>query len=158
MNATLTSSTAASVLVVDDDSEIRAALSEILRDEGFRVSDVANGFDALARLTESEPDVVLVDPLAAEEKGWPVMESLRRLCPSLPIVVVAARPVDGCDDYVPKPLSLHRLQRLIAGLRLQCGSAMRAARSSPFASDPGGPRSLFSPQPDEKRPPSLSWP
>jgi CheY-like chemotaxis protein len=127
--AAVASPNSASVLVVDDDSDIRAALSEILRDEGFRVRDVANGFDALARLAESEPDVVLVDPLAAEEKGWPVMESLRRLCPRLPIVVLAARPVDGCDDYVPKPLSLHRLQRLIAGLRLQCGPGMRAARS-----------------------------
>ena len=49
------------ILIVDDEANARAALSEILRDEGYATETAADGFKALGKLEEFAPDVVLTD-------------------------------------------------------------------------------------------------
>lgn len=81
------------VLVVDDDADIRSTVREILEDEGYRVTDAANGFEALRQLREgSAPNLILLD------LSMPVMSGSefrfeQRKDPSLasiPVVVVSA--------------------------------------------------------------------
>jgi CheY-like chemotaxis protein len=66
------------ILVVDDTLDLREAIGDLLRDEGFAVSLAANGREALALLaTEPPPDVALVDLLMPEMDGASFVERLR---------------------------------------------------------------------------------
>ena len=65
------------VLVVDDDLDIRATLAQILREEGFRVREARNGLEALEKVAEEEPDLVLLDLVMPVIDGWEVLRTLR---------------------------------------------------------------------------------
>lgn len=82
------------VLVVDDDADVRSSLQEVLEDEGFVVTVAADGLEALRKLDAGlAPDVILLDLM------MPVMDGLQfrskqlsrpRLC-SIPVVVLSAQ-------------------------------------------------------------------
>jgi two-component system response regulator RegX3 len=102
------------LLVVEDDDAIAEPLIEGLRREGFDVSRVATGADALAA---PEPDLVLLDLRLPDVDGITVCKELRARS-DVPIIVVSARgeEVDrvvgleiGADDYVVKPFGLREL-------------------------------------------------
>jgi CheY-like chemotaxis protein len=118
----------ASVLIVDDDADIRAAVADILRDEGFHVKEAVNGLDALEQIAEAEPDLVLLDLMMPVMTGWEVIDALRRHRRSLPIVVLSAVPFEGGTDYVQKPISLDRLLHLIDRVRT---ASMRRVPTAP---------------------------
>jgi CheY-like chemotaxis protein len=106
------------VLVVDDDDDIRLTLVQILREEGFRACEARNGLEALERILEEEPDLVLLDLLMPVLDGWQVLETLRNARPNLPVVVLSAVPVDDeVVDYIPKPVSLERLEQILDAVR-----------------------------------------
>jgi adenylate cyclase len=77
-------------LVVDDDPDIRVWLRRMLREEGWTVVEAANGREALARLADMAPDVVLLDLMMPEMDGFELIEELRRdeVWRRLPVVVV----------------------------------------------------------------------
>jgi len=85
------------LLVVDDDDDIRETLSAVLREEGFVVVTAANGQEALERLEESAtPRVVLLDMMMPVKSGWQVLAHLDET-PSLAsrvrvVVITAASP------------------------------------------------------------------
>jgi two-component system, OmpR family, response regulator RegX3 len=100
--------------MVEDDDAIAEPLAEGLRREGFDVSRVATGADALAA---PEPDLVLLDLRLPDIDGFTVCKELRTRS-DVPIIVVSARgeEVDrvvglelGADDYVVKPFGLREL-------------------------------------------------
>ncbi len=105
------------VLVVDDDADIRATLAQILREEGFLVREASNGLEALERVAEEEPDLVVLDLLMPILSGWPVLETLRASRKDLPVVILSAIPAPGCADYIAKPVSLRRLLELLGTIR-----------------------------------------
>ena len=117
----------ASVLVVDDDRDIREAIAEILRDEGFQVREAKNGADALEQIAAEVPDVMLLDLMMPVMNGWEVMARVRRERSTLPIVVMSAVPADGCADYVQKPISLQRLLSLVEAVRKKSSTMPVAA-------------------------------
>lgn len=57
-------------LIVDDDSDFRNALGEVLSDEGYRVLKASNGHEAMAILDSLIPDVILIDLIMPEMNGW----------------------------------------------------------------------------------------
>ena len=109
----------ASVLVVDDDRDIRDALAQILTEEGFEVSEAANGVQALAEITRKVPDLVLLDLMMPVMNGWQVLQALRQSSElaSLPVVVLSAIEAHGCADYIQKPVSLDKLLTLLDTIR-----------------------------------------
>ncbi|MGO8992509.1 MAG: response regulator [Polyangiaceae bacterium] len=107
----------ATVLIVDDDSDIRFTLRQILRDEGFRVLQARDGLEALERIAEEEPDLVLLDLVMPVVDGWEVLRTLRRCRADLPIVILSAVPADGCPDFIQKPVSFARLIELLDVVR-----------------------------------------
>ena len=113
------------VLVVDDDFDIRSTLAQILREEGFRVREARNGLEALEKVDEEEPDLVLLDLMMPVLKGWEVLKALRHSRAELPVVVLSAIPASGCTDYLQKPVSFERLLELLAVIRARV-SARRA--------------------------------
>jgi CheY-like chemotaxis protein len=119
---------AASVLIVDDDRDIREALAEILRDEGFTVREARDGAEALEKIADAAPDLVLLDLMMPVMDGWQVMAVLRERRHKLPVVVMSAVPAEGCADYVQKPISLDRLLMLLDTVRTRSMASFPAAK------------------------------
>lgn len=78
------------VLVVDDEPDIRATVSAMLEIEGYGVTEAANGADALHRVEEHPPDVILLDMRMPVLDGWGFAAELRRRGHRTPIVVMTA--------------------------------------------------------------------
>jgi CheY-like chemotaxis protein len=108
-----------SVLLVDDDADIREALGSILTDEGYAVRTARNGVEALQRMAESAPDLMLLDLMMPIMDGWHVMR-LVRADPNLrtvPIIVLSALSASGAAGYIQKPISLPKLVTLLEMVR-----------------------------------------
>jgi DNA-binding response OmpR family regulator len=116
----------ASVLVLEDDPRIRAALVRELRERGHTVAPYAEGMAALAAVTESPVDVVVLDLGLPDIDGAQWLRMFRAVSQA-PVVVASARDDDpgivatldaGADDYLVKPYSMAQLEaRLRAVLR-----------------------------------------
>ena len=114
----------APILVVDDDESIRQTVSEILEVEGYRVSAAANGEEALVRVEESKPALVLLDMRMPILDGWGFARVLRERGIILPILVMTAAQNArtwaeeiGADGYVAKPFDLDDLLNKVERLR-----------------------------------------
>ena len=116
-----------SVLIVDDDTDVRQALSELLQDEGYCVEGAADGRDALAKLRDGlRPGVILLDLMMPGMNGWDFRQEqlddpeLR----DLPVVVITAsgrNPDDirtqlGPVEVVAKPIQPTELIDLVERL------------------------------------------
>ena len=125
----------ASVLVVEDDDETRAALVRELTSRGYRVVVASGGRDALARWEARRPDVVLLDLGLPDMDGLDVVRRIRREA-TTPIVILSGRYEErekvealerGADDYVTKPFGVDELNaRLRVALRRSAGPAAGA--------------------------------
>ena len=101
------------VLIVDDEANARTALSEILRDEGFVTETAADGFKALGKVEEFQPEVILTDLKMPGLDGLGLMEKAKEAVPDAVVVVMTAygtigSAVDavkrGAENYLTKPL------------------------------------------------------
>jgi DNA-binding response OmpR family regulator len=106
------------VLIVDDDRDIRANLSEIMTGAGYHTQEAASGSEAVERATDEDFDVVLLDLIMPKMGGSDVLGELRRVSPrSRVIMVTAFATVDnvvdaikrGASDYVSKPFKINDL-------------------------------------------------
>jgi len=106
------------VLIVDDDPDIRDAVGECLRYEGYDVHSAADGRDALDRLEFGlKPDVILLDLMMPKLNGFDVLQALqsRPDWKRIPVVVVSANRGYVADDLVGavsilrKPVNVDRL-------------------------------------------------
>ncbi|WP_224704925.1 response regulator [Devosia aquimaris] len=142
---------AASILVVDDDPEIRRLLSRFLSEQGFRVSAAGSRVEFDARMADGLFDLVILDVMLPDGSGLDICRSLRGNNPGICIILVTAlkEEVDrivglelGADDYMGKPFSPRELvARIRAVLRRSGDSAPVATtrecyRFSGFVADP----------------------
>jgi len=114
------------VLLIEDDHDLRSTLSMILDDEGMAVEGHSTGEAALARMDVLDPDVVLVDLGLPGMDGFDVVAAVRERS-DIPVVILTARADSsdvvagleaGADDYVTKPFVVGELvARLRAHLR-----------------------------------------
>lgn len=111
------------ILVADDDARVRAALAGLLESEGYVVEEAHNGIEAVTRAIEHSPDLVLLDLHMPLWGGWRAFVSLDRLKPTLPVIIITARPDQyetavrlGADGFMEKPLDPPVLLRAIKGL------------------------------------------
>jgi len=110
------------VLVVDDDFDIREALSDVLASEGYSVVTAADGGEALDRLRAGiRPDVMLLDLMMPRVSGVEVIDALRKdeSLRQIPVVVCSANrgygPDDlGVHDVLRKPVSVEELLDAVA--------------------------------------------
>src|SRR3954447_2997669 len=110
------------ILVVDDEANARAALSEILRDEGYATETAADGFKALGKLEEFAPDVVLTDLKMPGLDGIAFMEKAKSASPQTVFVVMTAFGTissavsaikKGAENYLTKPLDYEALSAVV---------------------------------------------
>lgn len=116
------------ILVVDDDSEIRDVVHVYLRNEGFHVLEADNGFRALEILAAEPVQLIILDVMMPNLDGIKTCLKIRETS-NIPIIMLSAKQEDidkitglstGADDYVAKPFSpLELMARVKAQLRRQ---------------------------------------
>ena len=113
------------VLVVDDEPNIRDLLSASLRIAGHQVATAANGTDAINMITDTKPDIVLLDVMLPDISGFGVTKKIRGMGIEVPILFLTARDdtedkitglTVGGDDYVTKPFSLDEIMARISAI------------------------------------------
>src|SRR5919199_1036866 len=104
------------VLIVEDEAPLVTMLRYNLEREGFAVDEAVNGEEALLRIAERKPDVVLLDWMLPLVSGIEVCRQIRRApqTRTLPVIMLTARGEEadrvrglnsGADDYIVKPFS-----------------------------------------------------
>jgi two-component system phosphate regulon response regulator PhoB len=115
------------IMVVEDEAALATMLRYNLEKQGFRVEEAADGQEALNRIAETRPDLVLLDWMLPTMSGIEVCRQLRRRpnTRDLPVIMVTARVEDqdavralntGADDYVTKPFSIEALMARMRAL------------------------------------------
>ena len=106
------------LLVVDDDPDVRDSLRRALGYAGYAVATAVNGADALASVSRSPVDLIILDVLMPMLDGFDTCRALRERGNATPVIVLTARDaVDdrvagleaGADDYLVKPFALREL-------------------------------------------------
>ena len=112
-----------SILVVDDESEIREGLELLLKTEGYRVSSAETGQSGLSRLGEQPFDLLLLDVSLPDRNGIEMLKEIRRQDPDIPVVLITAYGSiemaraafkSGAMDYITKPWSNDELLAQVA--------------------------------------------
>jgi two-component system response regulator MprA len=104
------------ILVVDDDSELRSLLQDILVDQGYAVVAADDGVSAVRAVVEREPDLILLDMRLPNMNGWDVTRELRNRGYHTPVVVMTAALSSenwatevGAVGYLAKPFDIDAL-------------------------------------------------
>ena len=127
-----------SILVIDDEPDIRGLMQEILEDEGFDVSVAKNAADAREAVTEHTPDCVLLDIWMPDEDGISLLKSWGSAGDLVfPVIMISGHGTvetaveatrHGAVDFIEKPVSM-------AKLLLTVEKALSESANSPDASD-----------------------
>ncbi|HZI81090.1 MAG TPA: response regulator transcription factor [Vicinamibacterales bacterium] len=135
--------TEAAVLIVDDDVELCALLSEYLGGHGYRVSSVHDGAAGLRRALDGSHHLVILDVMLPVLDGFEVLRQVRQRS-NVPVIMLTARAEehdrvkgfgDGVDDYLVKPFAAAELLgRVRAVLRRATGAAPPAAAATQLGS------------------------
>jgi two-component system KDP operon response regulator KdpE len=114
------------ILVVDDEPRMRRFMRMNLDLEGYRVIEASNGMEAIDRVRDDLPDLVLLDVMMPEMDGFEALRLIRETS-SVPIIMLTVKSDEedrvrglelGADDYVTKPFSPRELaSRIKAVLR-----------------------------------------
>ena len=120
------------ILVVDDEERMVRFIRLNLEHDGFVVIDAFNGKQALQRLRDVTPDLILLDVMMPDLNGFEVLEMIREIS-SVPVIMLTAKGEEddrvhglekGADDYITKPLSPRELvSRIKAVLRRTEGAS-----------------------------------
>ncbi len=121
------------VLVVEDEAALATMLRYNLEKQGFRVEEAVDGQEALTRIAETVPDIVLLDWMLPVMSGIEVCRQIRRrpATRDLPVIMVTARTEDqdavrglntGADDYITKPFNMEALLARMRALLRRAGA------------------------------------
>ncbi|MBR0655564.1 phosphate regulon transcriptional regulator PhoB [Plastoroseomonas arctica] len=120
------------ILIVEDEAPLLTLMRYNLEKQGFAVEEATDGQEALLRVSEARPDLILLDWMLPAMSGLEVCRQLRRRpnTRDLPIIMVTARTEDqdtvraldtGADDYIAKPFAMESLLARIRALLRRSG-------------------------------------
>ncbi|MDQ7825212.1 MAG: response regulator [Candidatus Eremiobacteraeota bacterium] len=118
-------SSAATVLIIDDDPAARELLQRFLQKNGFEVACASDGTEALRLARELRPHVITLDIFMPEMDGWAVLSALKEetLTRDIPVIMIAVEEnkglgfAQGIADFITKPVDRERLLRLLQRYR-----------------------------------------
>jgi len=132
-----------SVLIIDDEEEIRESIEMLLTSEGLSTDTAATGEEGLRKIEENHYDVALLDLMLPGKSGMEVQKDIKRIDPTLPVVIITAMGAieaavtaikEGSFDYVTKPWNNEKLlvivqnavkQRVLASENIQLRRALK---------------------------------
>jgi DNA-binding response OmpR family regulator len=109
---------ASRIVVIEDEPAIRRGVVDVLRTSGYEVAEAADGLRGYDEAVRLGVDLVLLDLLLPKLDGLEVLARLRKVRPTLPVIILTARGTEddrvnglkgGADDYVVKPFSAREL-------------------------------------------------
>jgi len=127
-----------SVLVVEDEADIRQLLRTQLERAGYTVSEATEGQDGVRKYHQTLPDIVILDVGLPNLDGWQVLERIRNMSEEVPVLMLTALGTErdkvrglnaGADDYLTKPFTSGELVA-----RLQALTRRRPSRSDAVTS------------------------
>src|ERR1035437_2832108 len=128
------------ILVVDDESSIRDALSKVLQAEDYEVLAAENGQEAIEKIQSEKVDLLLLDLGLPVKDGWDIVIWLTEVNSQLPVIIITGRwnqrelaEKMGADALMDKPLDVSRLLQTIRALTNE-PMERRAKRSKERAS------------------------
>lgn len=101
------------ILIVDDEVLIRNVIKEYLLNEGYKVLEAKDGFDALRVISNNKVDLIVLDIMMPKMDGFTCLSEIRKT-KNIPVIMLSARKEEtdklnsfdlGVDDYVTKPFS-----------------------------------------------------
>jgi CheY-like chemotaxis protein len=117
-----------SILVVEDEFDVQQVVADVLRDEGYEVSVCGTGTEALRRLSESRPDVVLLDVMLPVLSGLQVLEVMRKTpgLAQVPVILMSeaiprAAQSQTWEFFLKKPFRLEHLLDAVSRLSASRG-------------------------------------
>lgn len=140
------SSSPATVLVIDDEAQIRKFLRISLSAHGYKVLEASNGAEGLSQAALSRPDLVVLDLGLPDMDGKDVLDQLREWS-QVPVLVLSVRASEGekvlaldggANDYVTKPFAIQEFLARVRVLLRQAGSGGQpeaAAQTGPLRVD-----------------------
>ena len=123
------------VLIVDDEAQIRELLSLYFAQEGFAVAEAADGAAALLSMQQVKPDIIILDIMMPVLDGIEVCQQIRKVS-NVPIIMLTSRTQDddrimgleiGADDYVAKPFNPREIVARAKAVLRRMGSPQQYA-------------------------------
>jgi two-component system response regulator (stage 0 sporulation protein F) len=111
-----------SILVVDDDPEMRELLLDVLRNEGYEAAEAKDGTEAVLALRAREFDIILMDKNMPGPSGLDLLPGFRRVCPRSQIIMMTAfgdvpsymdAVEKGAVEYLFKPFRMEEMKAAI---------------------------------------------
>ncbi|MBI4041812.1 MAG: response regulator [Deltaproteobacteria bacterium] len=113
------------ILLIDDEADLREAIKMKLEAEGYQIEQAANGVEALEHIKRNNPDLIVLDVMMPELNGYQVCKRLKEdeKLKHIPIILLTGRAHSsdqfwglgmGANDYITKPFEFHELLSLIA--------------------------------------------
>jgi two-component system nitrogen regulation response regulator NtrX len=113
-----------SILIVDDEKDIRELVGDILREEGFAVRLAANSDDCMAQINSDAPSLLILDIWLKDSRmdGIDILKSVRRDNPDIPVVIISghgnieiavAAIKQGAYDFIEKPFNIDQLMVVV---------------------------------------------
>jgi DNA-binding response OmpR family regulator len=124
------------ILLVDDEQPIQTLLSFPLQRDGYEVVQASDGREALARFSEQQFDLVVLDLMLPRIDGLEVCKRLRAKGSTVPIIMLTAKSEEidkvlglelGADDYITKPFSMREFRSRVKAALRRAGMAHPAA-------------------------------
>ena len=110
------------ILFVDDDREMRQLIVDFFASDGYRVTEAANGIEALQHLSNDDFDGVITDLRMQEMDGLSLLRQIRTSYPNLPVILITAFGTietaveaikEGATNFIPKPLKMQTLKAIV---------------------------------------------
>jgi len=122
------------ILIVDDDKELRANLSEILKEAGYQTFEAVSGKEAIEKAASEDFDIALLDLMMPGMSGIEALNEIKKINPKIRVIMITAfatveNAVDaikkGASDYIAKPFKIAELlatvRRMLEEVRFEEG-------------------------------------
>ena len=128
-----------SILVVDDEPDMRSTFSHALNRRGYAVEVAANGVEALEKFKSANYNLVISDVKIPEISGMELLSSIKKMSPQTPVIMISAFGTvsnavaamqQGASDYILKPFSLEILEKTVTNVMGRSNGNGRSSSSA----------------------------